>query len=69
LNQSLMMLRSRMAQQSTRGPLFNSFPKRGFSTSPQANNLGAYMMGAVGLGGLAYVTLKGSEMSSNRGEY
>lgn len=41
--------------------------KRGFSTSPPVNNMPAYFMGAIGLGGLAYVSFMGSEMSGGKG--
>ena len=41
--------------------------KRGFSSSPQVNNMPAYFMGAIGLGGLAYVSFMGSEMSGGKG--
>jgi len=56
-----------MAYQSTRGSLFTQVMKRGFSTTPKVNNMPAYFMGAIGLGGLAYVSYMGSELSGGRG--
>lgn len=56
-----------MASQNTRGSLFTGISKRGFSSTNQVNNTPAYMMGALGLSGLAYVSYMSSELSGGKG--
>ncbi len=40
--------------------------RRTFSSNPTVNNTPAYLMGALGLGGLAYVSYMGSELGGGR---
>lgn len=63
LNRNLMLLRSKMASPGTGRALVNGFTKRNFSSAPAANNTPAYVMGVLGLGGLAYLSFMTSEMS------
>jgi len=56
-----------MVNPNTRTSLFTPVMKRGFATAPPVNNMPAYLMGAIGLGGLAYVSFMGSEMSGGQG--
>merc|ERR1712060_100401 len=66
LNQKLFMLRQRMVNQSSRGSLLTGITKRAFSSTPVVNNTPAYIMGALGLAGLSYLTYTTSEMGGGQ---
>ena len=66
LSRNLMMLRSSMANQGTGRSLVGGIAKRNFSSAPAANNTPAYIMGAIGMGGLAYLTFMTSELGGAR---
>ena len=56
-----------MASPSTGRSLISGITKRNFSSSaPGVNNTPAMIMGALGLGGLAYVSYMSSEMSGGK---